>query len=406
MQSVNSRGKSAIWNRNFICVFLSQIGLSLSHFAVNPLVSTYAVHLGATAVFMGVLTGMFFGISLAMRPVVGPLTTKVNKRYLLIFVNTLGGIVNIGYALFHNIPMFLAFRVLHGIQYSLVGSLNMTIASECLPEDKLASGMGVFGVGSAVSTAIGPSIGVWLKNFGTKLKDVDFGFTLVFIFAAVILLLAVIPSVILRTKQFTKEQIAGTGAWYKNIISIHALPCSVVMTFLIISYSLYNSYMVPFGDEKGIANISVFFTVMALVMIAVRPLSGRLTDKYGFAKITIPMILLFAVSFPIIGMSKVIGTVILGAVIAAIGYASAQPALQAMCVQSEPPVRCAVATNTFYVGMDLGFFLGPLLGSIIYDKYNYSVMYTVSCVPVLLAFICFICFWPAYRRRRMQLENN
>ena len=403
MQTVKS---NRIWNKNFVCVFLSQIGSSLSHFAVNTLVSTYATHLGASSVIMGLLTSMFFGISLAMRPIVGPVTTKVNKRYLLIFVNALGGIVNIGYALFHNIPMFVFFRVLHGVQYSLVGSLNMTIAGESLPEEKLASGMGIFGVGSAVSTAIGPSVGVWLKEYGTKLSGVDLGFTLVFGFAAVVLLLAVIPSAILRTQEFSREQIAQTGAWYKNIISVHALPCSIVMTFLIISYALFNAYMVPFGAERGISGISIFFTVQALVMIAVRPISGSLTDRMGFAKICLPTILVFAASFPVLGMSRTLPMVLVSAALSALGYASAQPALQAMCVQSEPPVRRAVATNTFYVGLDLGFFLGPLLGSLVVDRSSYANMYTLAAIPALLAFVFFALLWPVYRRRRKQLVGE
>ena len=396
--------KQSIWSRDFICVFLSQIGLSLSHFAVNPLVSSYATHLGAQTVLMGVLTGMFFGISLAMRPIAGPLTTKVNKRILLICVNTLGGLVNIGYALFHSIPAFIVFRVLHGIQYSIIGSLNLTIAGECLPEERLATGMGIFGVGSAISTAIGPRIGVLLHDFGAEKASEDLGYTLVFAFAAVILLLAVIPSVILRPRKYTKEQIASTGAWYKNIISLHALPISIIMIFLIMSYSLFNSYLVPFGAEQGIAEISVFFTVLAVGMVVGRMFSGRLTEKHGYAKVCIPAIIVLAISYPIIGMSKTLVGVLISAIFASFGYATGQPALQAMCVQSEPPVRCAVATNTLYVGMDLGFFLGPLLGSIVVEHSSYATMYTFAFIPTILAMICFIIFWPSYRRRREKLK--
>ncbi|MBQ8975193.1 MAG: hypothetical protein IJ072_05665 [Oscillospiraceae bacterium] len=65
-----------------------------------------------------------------------------------------------------------------------------------------------------------------------------------------------------------------------------------------------------------------------------------------------------------------------------------------------------MATNTFYIGMDLGFFLGPLLGSIVVDKASYATMYTSATIPVLLAFVCFIVFWPSYRRRRQQLEGE
>jgi MFS family permease len=101
--------------------------LCIAHFSVNPLVASYAIHLGSSALIMGLLTGLFFGVALSMRPVAGPIITKFDKRKLMIMVFALGGVVNIGYALFHSIPLFIVFRFLHGVQYSLVGSLTMTL---------------------------------------------------------------------------------------------------------------------------------------------------------------------------------------------------------------------------------------------------------------------------------------
>jgi MFS family permease len=95
-----------------------------------------------------------------------------------------------------------------------------------------------------------------------------------------------------------------------------------------------------------------------------------------------PAMILFAVSFIIIGFGKSIGTMLAGAVIAAIGFGSSQPALFSMCIQSETPLRRSVASNTIYIGMDLGLFIGPIIGSIVYEKYNYSVMF--KSVPLLV----------------------
>ena len=163
------RGKVTIWSRNFVCALIANFLLAFSHSSVNTLVSTYAVHLGASSVVMGLLTGMFFGVALAMRPVAGPITTKLDKRRLMIFVYTLGCVVNVGYAVFHNITAFVIFRFFNGVQYALVGSLCMTIAGDSLPMQKMASGLGVFGIGSAVATAIAPTVGIMMRDYGTSL---------------------------------------------------------------------------------------------------------------------------------------------------------------------------------------------------------------------------------------------
>ncbi len=398
--------KLTIWNKNFICVVLCNLLLCVSHFSVNTQVATYVKFLGATPVIMGLLTGMFFGIALAVRPISGPMITKLDKRLLMIVIFALGGVVNLGYAVFHSIPAFVAFRFLNGVQYSFVGSLLMTAAGDSVPKEKLASGMGVYGIGGAVGTALGPAIGIGLTELGARLKNEDFGFTMVFLFAAVTLLLAVIPSVILKSDKKSKEDIASTGAWYKNILTVHALPSTLVMFFVIIGYSLYNTYIVEFAKEQGIGNISVFYTVLAGLLIISRPLSGTLTDKLGIARVVIPGMVLFAVSFVIVGTGRTLAQVVVGAVIAAFGVGSTQPAIQAMCIQSVTPLKRGVASNTIYIGMDLALFAGPLLGSLVYKHSSFAVMFQTAVVPIALGLICFIAILPVYNRRLRELEGK
>ena len=398
--------KPTIWSRNFICVLLANSLLVLSHNSVNTLVSTYATHLGAGPRIMGLLTGMFFGVALAMRPVAGPITTRIDKRKLMIFVYSLGCLVNIGYALFHSITAFVIFRFFNGIQYALVGSLCITIAGDSLPAEKMASGLGVFGVGSAATTAVAPSIGLWLKDIGTVMRDVDLGFTFVFLFAAISLGLAVIPSFLLDPDKKSKEDLAGAGKWYTNIASKYAIAPSIVMMLLIMAYSLYNSYMVPFGEELGVAGIGAYFTVLALGLLCSRPLSGTLTDRFGLRKILIPAMIIFAASFFVVSSAKTLPGILIGAIVVAIGYGAANPAMQSMCMQCETPVRRAVASNTLYIGMDLGLFLGPLLGGFVKDFADYKDVIFIGCIPAVLALVVFLICWPAYEKRIKEITDK
>ena len=68
----------SIWTRNYICILLANFLMQISNFSTNTLVSTYASFLGAAPTLMGLMTGMFYGISLAMRPVAGPVQARVN----------------------------------------------------------------------------------------------------------------------------------------------------------------------------------------------------------------------------------------------------------------------------------------------------------------------------------------
>ena len=391
--------KTTIWTRNFICVLFTNCLLVMSSNSVNTMVSTYTTYLGAGPRLMGLLTGLFFAVALAMRPVAGPVTTRIDNRKLMMLVYAIGCFVNLGYAVFHSIPMFLIFRILNGVEYAFVGSLGMTIAADSLPKEKLSSGLGIYGVSGAIATSIAPQVAIWLRDWGTALRDLDLGYTFVFLFAAICLGLGVVASYLMNPDHKDKDVIAGTGKWYQTIISKYAIFPAVLMLLMIISYSLFSAYMVPFGEEIGVKNVGIFFTVLSIGMLASRPISGSLSDKLGTKIIFIPAAILFALCFIVLGSAGSVWMIAVAALIAAVGYGAMNPIVQSLCMQTETRARRAVASNTLFVGMDVGFFVGPLIGGFIVDLANYRTVMYFGIVPVVLGLLAFFIGWRACARR-------
>ncbi len=404
MKTSKVKSTGSIWSRNFICILLTSLILGISHYSVNPLIALYAIHLGASALVTGILAGLLFGVALSMRPVAGPVITRFDKRKLMIMVFVIGGLANIGYALFHNISALILFRFLHGIQYSLVGTLTMTLAGDNLPKEKMASGMGIYGLCGSIGMVSGANIGIRLLDFCKNYWNESFAFTSVFLFAMLSSFVGVIPGYILLPDKKTKQDILSTGVWYKNIASVHAVPMSILMFLIFVGWSLYNIYIVEYAKELEISGIVSFFTVLLTVLMFTRPISGWLTDRFGLAKVLPPALILFAVSFLIVGFGKTLDTMLVGAAVASLGFGSFQPALFSMCILSETPLKRSVASNTLYIGIDLGMFLGPIMGGAVYDMYNYSTMYKTTSLMILSALIIFILLLPAYYRRRRVLE--
>ena len=397
--------KNTIWTHNYVCILLANCLLQMSHSSTNALVSTYASFLGAGPKLMGLLTGLFFAVALAMRPVAGPVQTRADHKKLMLGVFVIGCVVNVGYALFHAIPAFFLFRLLHGVQYAFVGSLCMLIASNSLPQEKLASGLGMFGASTAISQAIAPHIGLTLRAWGTARGGEDFGYTAMFVFAAVMMAAALVPTAMLRADRRAPRASAGAGKWYRNILSRNALAPSAALMLLVIAYSLYNGYMVPYAEELGVENIGVFFTVMAVVMLAIRPLSGALSDRVGMRTLMLPSCALFLASFFLVGRASALGLILAGGAVAAAGYGAANPVVQALTMQLEPREKRAVASNTLYIGMDVGNFVGPLLGGFVRDfAGNYRAVILFGAAPAALAIMLFLLTWPSCRRRMEQVK--
>ena len=403
-QSVDFAEITTIWNKNFICVMVANTLMCFGHFTVTPLVASYTKFLGTSEAMTGFLAGMFFGVAFAIRPISGPMITKMDKRFLLILTFMCGLVANLGYAFFRSVAAFAVFRFINGLEYSFLGTLIMTLASDNLPLEKMASGMGIYTLGSAVATAVSPTIGGLLLDFGTAKRDESLGFTIVFLYAAITLALSIIPAVMLSPDRKTKDDVASMGAWYKNIATIHAVPIAVVLIMIQAAYSLYSTYMIEFGKEQRIAGMSVFFTVLALALAVSRPMSGVLTDKLGAQRVIVPGLLVFALSFYVVSTSTALWTALIGAALAAIGFGFSQPPLVAMSMLVEPPLRRGVASNTIYLGFDFGLFIGPFLGGIIHEHIGYSSMYKSATIPIALAVAGFFIILPIYKRRRKELD--
>ena len=395
----------SMWNKSYVGIILSNFMLCMGHASINPLIASYMKYMNASAQLAGFLAGMFFAVSFACHPFAGPAMTKLDKRRLLIWVFLLGAAANAGYALFHSVPMFIAFRFLSGVQYSLVGPLLIALCGDHLPKSKLAYGVGVFGMGGAIGNAVSPSIGAAILDLGTGINGESFGYTLLFLYGTVIFILAIIPSAIIAPDRKKEADIASTGAWYKNIVAVYSLPSSIVLLLLMVAYSMINTYIFEFAIERGIAGAGIFYIVLAASLAVTRPVSGFITDKIGVTRIAFPALMIFAFSMLIIGFSGTLWMALIGAVLAAIGYGSSQPALQTMCIQADTALRRGVATNTMYMGIDMGLFLGPYLGGLVYMQTDYATMFKTGALPVALAILCLIFVIPIHNRRIKELDG-
>jgi MFS family permease len=390
--------KRTVWNRDFICAALANMLLCLGHFATHPFIASYSKFLGAGVALTGFLTGMFYGVALAMRPVSGPMITRLDKRKLMIGVFGLGAAANLGYALFPTVPLFIAFRFLNGAQYSFVGSLILTRIGDSLPPEKMASGMGIYGVSGSIGMSVAPAAGGWLRDFGAARFGELMGYRLLFLYSMAVMLAAMIPCAASSPDAPGKGGPALRGRWYNNIFTADAFPVAAIMMFLIMAYSVYSAYIVEFAKERGISGASAFFTVQAAALIVFRPVMGAASDKYG-TRVALPSIALFAASFLITGASRALPALLAASVVSAAGFGAAQPMVQAMAMRVVPRERRGVASNTLYIGMDLGFFLGPVLGAwTALRAGGYGGMFYFAALPAALAGAAFIAALPGYKK--------
>lgn len=377
-----------IWTKDFVNIFILNFVMSMGQFMMNTLIPKYAYELGAAASVVGMVTGAFAITALALRPIAGPSMDYFKKNRLLTFAIGLITLSFIVYGLAGNIAMLVAARLIHGMAMSVSAPLSLAIVCNVIPSEKMASGLGIYSLGSAVSTAVGPTVGL-------KLAEV-ISYNSTFFICAVLMATSFIISF-----QIKADDPVRNGRFriaIKQIIAPEVLLPTLVMFFMVIAYSGINAFIAIYGGLNGVAEIGLYFTASALCMIFIRPISGRIADKYGHDKSIIPGLIIFVAALVMISYSHTLPMFILAGVITAFGFGASQPLIQTMTMQLVPNARRGAAGNTSFLGIDCAFLVGPTLaGLVITNVQNstsneilgFSTMFRVMILPVVIAMVIF-----------------
>lgn len=381
--------RDRIWTRDFVTIFIVSFVMNMGQFMMNTLIPKYTYQLGGDATVVGMVTGIFAVTALGIRPVAGPAMDYFRKDRLL----TLSiGVITLSFACYgfaRGIPMLVAARLLHGFGIGLSAPLSLALVTNILPAGKIASGLGVFSLGSAVATAVGPSIGL-------KLADV-IGYNNAFFICTA--LMAACFGLSLRIRADIPERAERFKISLNQIVAPEVILPTLVIFFQIISFSSINSFIAIYGGLAGVADIGLYFTANAVCLIVIRPFSGRIADRFGLDKLIIPGLFIFIGALVLTSFSNTLPMFILAGAVTAMGFGISEPMLQTMNMQLVPKERRGAAGNTNYLGVDVGMLIGPTLAGFIVTGFQkstgnellgYSVMFRVMVVPVIVSIILFM----------------
>jgi len=399
-----------LWTAPYITLILLGIFISMSFYMVMPLLSKYALQRGASVPAAGVIVGMFSITALFARPVSGIISDRLNKKYVFMAATALIGLSLIGYGISAGIASLVVFRFIHAVAFSVNGTVNLALVAQTVPRKRMGEGIGYFGLGHIIATAAGPAVGLYIGE--------RFGLSAVFLAAGAIMLavsaaMSMLPHAGQKANE-TREQQKGLHEGQKEQNTVPERPCSEVrgnpksgiritdfiavqvlpLAFFGSVFSMFNgvigAYLVLLGEERGIENISLYFTVNAIALVLVRIAAGKIYDRYGISAILIPAFILAAVAAVFIGFAGALPMILAAAAIKAFAQGSAQPSIQAECIRMLPDGKSGVATSTYYIGADIGQGFGPMLAGLIASAWNYEVMF-YACAGVFLVVLIIYC---------------
>lgn len=371
--------KQGILSFPYVMLLLVNLFQSMAAFMTNTTLPLYVVELGASVTTVGIVTSSFALSALLIRPFAGPAFDSFSRRGLLILSQVLIFCSMFLYGIIDSIPVLIAVRLVHGIGIGCSGPLALSLLSEFLPTEKMASGVSIYTLAQSMGQVIGPATGLYLID--------SIGFSFTYFLSGTSVLLAMIG--VFFVKEPSRKRLPYQLK-LSRMFAPQALGKALALTFLSISFMCMNSYVVLYGLERGVDNMGMFFFVYALCLLGTRPLYGKLADKFGTPRLLVVGVLFFASSYVTLSMADSLPVFLVASVLGSAGFGCCAPLLQSYALASVPVELRGAASNTTYTGLDLGNLLGPAIGGFAADTMfsitgnmaqAYSSMWLIMLIP-------------------------
>lgn len=376
----------SIWTYNFVSLFITNGVMFFGQTMMSTLLPKYLSAMGHGSEIIGIVVGMFSITALGTRPVSGPLIDGMNKKKLYMTMLSFLTITSFGYAFSESIPIIIVFRLLHGIGMGCNAALAMTMAADCLPESKLAYGMGIYGMSSILAMAFGPGIGLYVAE--------AVSYKVAFCISGTLLLISLIVASRMRIKLEPDKKIVFS---LNNVFAREcAMPAFLLLLVSIARISITTYIAIYITEVRMIDGITVYYLINAAALLVSRPLLGKIADKYGIHISLIPSYLSFAAALVLLAFCQNTWQLWLVGVFNALGYGAGQTQLQAMALKLTAPSRRGAASTTAFIGTDIGDLIGPVVAGFIIARQSYDAMFLWMIIPIVLcAAVMFI-----WQRRR------
>lgn len=351
--------KTKLYSRDILLILTASFCYFSSPMLVTPLITGFAGSVGASAALMGVIGGLMNLCSLFCRPLVGNLADRLSKYKVSTAGAALMSLACLGYILSSHPAGIVFFRVVNGVGFACCSVCMSTWMSNLLPKEKVGSGMGVYGMMNALGMAVAPGIGVTVyQAFG---YHTAFAIALVFSLAT----LLIVQFVGDKGEPEPEALSAGSkdGRPALQITDPKVLPIAAIIMLFAIPYCATQSFLVSYAEARHLAvSVSLFFPLYAVVLLVLRLSLKGLFDRLPF------------------------GIFLAG------GYGIMGSVYQSTAILLAGKGKRGLANSTYYIGLDLGMTLGPVIGGFLYGRLDLAWFYPALVLTVPLGVLVYLLF--------------
>lgn len=387
-----------LWNRDFILASCVRIFSSSIFNTFIALIALFTMDiLGYSEAIAGAAVGSFIVSSTVARIIAGRYIEIIGRRKMLIGACVALFVSSIFYLIPLGIVWLFITRIINGMAFGVVSNTVATVTVAFIPRSRLGEGLGFVSLATTLGSAVGPFIGIYLYHEVSYIAM----FAMCCVFAGMCLLLCSMLHIKEIEVPKNPDQDQKKGFKISNFIEIAALPICLIIFLSDIFYTGASSFVTTYAETLGIAAAAAwYFVVYSVVVVIIRPSTGRLFDRKGDKVIMYPAFLLYVIAFLLMANCTASWQLLLASGLFAAGRGSIFSTTQSLAIRDAAEERVGVATSTFWVFADGGAGVGPMVAGFLAPLLGFSGLYTASAVAIILLTVYYAVVRHFYRANR------
>jgi MFS family permease len=351
----------------------------LSAFQLLPTAPFHIIDLGGSTFASGLFLGFLTYASAFSAPLTGAFADRAGQRRVLVVTSLALAVFAIVYAVITDVRLLLGLAVLHGIFWSGLLSASSAYMTSMLPEHRRAEGIGYWGLSTLLAVAISPTVGFWIYRRG---------WLWLCVFAATLNL--VMAGIAWNLKEHARDPEMASAAHEGGLLEWRVLIVSITLALYSFGYGGITSFAAMYADANGVAPKGIYLTALAIVILATRPVLGRLGDRFGYRQVFIPCLILISCGMALLSIGGTLTWMLLSALVFGIGYGTAYPTYVGYVMRGVRAHRRGAAFGAIIAAFDTGIGTGSTTMGWLIDRHGFAQAFGVAAVLSALALPYFL----------------
>lgn len=367
-------------SKDYLVAWVASFLLSTGFYLFMVTTSKYAINtFGVSTALAGLSTSIAVLAAIFTRVVAGRVIFRVGCIRTLTFGFVSNLILCVCYFFASSIGILIAIRVIHGLCLGIMGTAIFTVGSVLIPKKKSGVGMGYFSLSTTLGTAVGPFLAAALTRSG----DYTAFFTVTLLLA--VLDVCLIPFIKLKNAHLPDPcDIAKPEKGLAGIFDTKELPVAAICGLAYTTYGCIVAFLTVSTKGSGLESAAAFFFIFyAAGILTTRPLTGRIFDRHGENPMMYAGLAVFSVGMLLTGLAQNGTMLLIAAFLDGAGMGAVTSVTLSIGVKYASPERLGMANATFYIFLDAGLTVGPIIGGLLVPHIGYPGTYALG-MPVAL----------------------